>query len=273
MPCTLVFIGDRPANDNPGASHKGDLVTVWAPGHPRGVREVVPRFVFVNITNRMRSEVIAYRGEWTLELAFSVLSHDPVTDTYMIRISAEREANHDIPGVPDRGRVTRAKVERYLNGWGITVESATSSSVDCEVNIFTSLQSRAFWEYPAIVDGVPIRDAIDFTEIAYDQVTGVHRIEMDYSAAPVPSTQVELRAEKLGCTIVDHQVGALTFEADRSEIFSKAKAEIKDKARRTVYRSRWGIDPTTVDNLINSHGGEVSIPAGQMLNYLRDVTA
>jgi hypothetical protein len=240
--------------DNPAKTHlKGDVVEVRATGSDYGGR-LPESFVVVEVPDLPMKDWHQYTVAWDRKVEFEVVSHDPVTDQYRIRLySTTANAGY--------GEITKEGVEQYIQNWNGTVVSWGINEVVWDVQIFNALISHAFWETDI--------SQIVFSEVSYDEATGLHRIAADYSATGKGPTAVERYVDGMGLTIVSHAEKVLTYDADSGVCAQILKRQINKRIEQRVARRRFHIADSTVDWIIGQ-GGFVTTDRPTLEGYLKD---
>ncbi len=245
----LIMKADHPPH------YKGDFVEVRASGSPFGGKEP-EAFVLVEVPGVPMTDYEQYRRSWYCEVDFEVVNQDLAQDGFRLRMYATNNNG-------SLGAVTRADVEAFINSWGGTVHSFGANEVVFDICIFDALTSAAFWEIN--VSGV------QFIETAYDQDTGIHRIEADYSAIGNNPTYVERRVAEMGLTVISHDNRVLTYDADRAVVRQNFERDLAEKSRRLIARRRYHVSETIVDYIIGQ-GGMVSTDLPTLAGYIQDKT-
>jgi len=266
MTACLVVVADQ-RTVAPDQSHlklqKGMPVTVVAGRAPTGSQEGLPDFLHVLVSDAVMADLEPYCQPWEPDIQYQILSHDAATDTYQVRMTQARTANSNQPNV-GRGRITRSMVENFLAGWGATVDAVATNQVDFTVTMFSAMTSRLFW------DGYPkaILDQGTFTEVSYDDTTGVHRIAFDYSGVAISPKNIERATRKLA-TVVDHDSDVITLDIARATVFQRFKEEVAERLAGAIYLRRYYVPDAVVDDVV-SQGGRITITMAQFLNNIRD---
>ena len=253
------YTNPDPEKDRRGCYKKGDIVHVSDDGHEWGAKETLPSFVVVKVPGVSLAAALAYRDHWQIELAFSVVSADLATDSFVVSLS-----NTNTNVSTGEAGITRAQVEEYLNGWNLAVDSVSANSVVFSGTIYGALTSSAFWDAPLT--------NIVFSEVSYDPQTGVHIIEANYAATNLKPLQVAKRITSLGGTPISNASRVMTFSMTRALARTAFQDDVADKAREIWKRRRWGFTPAQVDNAIAS-GGVVTITAAQAQSLIKDSLA
>lgn len=251
--------------DRRDGAKKGDVISVQPDGHQWGGLEGPPRFVLVKCPGLDHQNVRDRIHSWDYDLAFNVIASDPAQDGFRIRATNQTES-------PSGGaRLTRAKVEAFLNAWGATVVNAGQGFVTFDVRILDSATSQQFWE-----DYLPI-DGIVFTEDGYDQATGLHTITMDYSAhpfylsSPQRAQQIARGAVQQRATFLVQGAGIITFSVHRSNVREAFRADVS-RTLGTWRKHRYHFSEADVDTAL-AQGGVVTLTNAQLLNKVLDRTA
>ena len=250
-------------NNHVGGWQKGDIVAMKQVPFTWGKKEGMPRFVKVTITDAnynnvqimVQSVFNAQKlvGSWVQSLNWDVVNSNPSIDGWRLRLYTENS------GSSDKGQVTKNQVERFINKWNGDVVSFGSNSVTFDDTIYSASTSPAFWER-----GV---SQINFTELDYTQVGGIHRIEIDYSAIDIKPTLVENQVLRRGGEIISHIGDTIVIDITRSDALKVFKKSLKFHTERTVSKSQFRVPEATVDNII-SQGGEITATIAQLQSFL-----
>jgi len=289
MPCEILIKADQhasgvvgyehpdPNKDKSGVFKKGYPVTIKKYPHGGwGYMECYPYFVQVRVTDGDITDVESlissnFGGhsivqEWTRKLDFSTVNNDPVIDGWRIDVSATN------PGANNYAGITQEMVETYLSRWNASVVAFTENNVRFDVAIFEdgdsnpgAIQSQGFWGVDPI--------GVIFTEIDYDQGTGIHTVEADYSGTGFTSDQVESRIEARNANIISNTSGVVTFDVSRVNVFKWFQEEVKTALETVIYRRQFRVDTSTVDYIVsNGVKTTVSHSKGDRDYYTLEVT-
>lgn len=253
MPQLLVLKEDR------GSQLKGDIIEIRSCGTSFGGSEP-DLFVMVEIPMIPLAAYEKYMEPWKTEISYEVVQHNLGQDSYRIKVSS---ATASVGGL---GRITREQVENFLTSWKASIASAFPNAVTCDFAVFPALSAPAFWELePAKVAQVA------FTEEAYNQGTGIHRVRMDFSALANNPTYIEKCFANRGATILSLANKLMTFEIERTPVLDYFKRDLKQKAEKLVARRRYAVSPAVV-NVIIARGGVITATESEVLGYIRDKT-
>lgn len=251
----LVFAINKtnpdPDIDRRGCYKKGYPVVIKPDGWGWGGEERLPKFVLVKCPQVTVEQIINKANEWRLEISYEQVAHDPVLDGYRIRVKADNVS------VSGGGALTRDKVENYLGLWGATIFSTASNEVVFDAGIYNAIKSQGFWEGDI--------STLVFDEISYDQETGIHRVQANYSASTYGSQKIENAVKVRGATVIQNDVinSIITFEIDRATVFNVFKSEVKAKVDITYCRRQYYFTEAQVDQVIAA-GGEIILSAVQL---------
>lgn len=241
------------------AAPKGDLIEIRASGTPKSGLNTP--FVNVEIPDLM-ADWLPKGMAWKIEVDYEVVNNNPEIDGWRLRMfSATQNAS------ATQGGITRNQVEAFIANWNGTVHSFGQNDVVFDITIFDAIQSNNFWDAKPDNTWLP---QVVFSEVSYDQGTGVHRVEADWSALDKNPTAVERRLMNLGVDLVSHADQIVTFDAARSLVRQAFEDDIREKSRRMVQRFRWRISDVAVDHIVNVHGGEMVTDAATLNSYLID---
>jgi len=243
----LIMKADTPPHS------KGDIVEIRATGTPFAGKEVV-YFVVAEVPDVPMTDFIGYSKPWNLELGFEVVAQNTAIDGYRLRLFSEL-----ISGV--LGIVSPAAVEQFIMSWGGTIHSTAANEVVFDISIYAALTSAAFWEIDV--------GQIAFSELSYNETTGIHRIQADYSALANNPTYVERYVAGMGLSIVSHADKILIYDADRAVVRDSFQRDIKQKASKTIARRRYCVGSGVVDYIVGQ-GGVVTTDRATLESYIQD---
>ena len=261
--------------DEQGVYKKGYIVEVRESGTPEGNREGLPRFVWANVTDATKQEVedmistafgeTSIMQSWVRKMNWQTSALSIPLDAWHVVLSTQN------PGATNKGLITRAMAERFIEKWNGRNIEFSSGQVEFDIAIFEAqdnpgaIQSEGFW-------GVNVSNVV-FTEISYDSSTGEHQIEADYSALTNANpTNIENRVTENRGTIDSHDTEnkVITFTISRVDVSNEFKEEVRNAVETIVYRRQFKIPEATVDNII-SQGGSINITLEQLENYLENM--
>lgn len=243
----LIMKSDKPPH------YKGDIVEIRATGSGFGGKEP-DAFVLAEVPDTPMTDYEGYNDQWKRNIDFEVVNQDVAQDGFRLRLFADNNNG-------SLGAITKDEVEAFINSWGGTVHSFGSNEVVFDIRIYDALVSTAFWE-------IDIPNVV-FDELSYDQETGIHRIEADYSALGNNPTYVERYVSRMGLDIVSHANKVLTYYADRAVVRQAFEDDIKEKARKRIARRRYHVSEAVVDNIV-SQGGTTTTDITTLMSYVQD---
>ena len=245
-----LIVSKRPIN-------KGDIVEVRATSTPFGGIEP-ESFVMVEVPTVTMAAYEKYSDPWRSILDYTVISQNTVLDTLRIKVFSTTQS------VSNLGGITLEQTESFLNRWNATVFLSALNEVVFDFSVYGGATSEAFWETPLL--------GIVFSEISYDPVTGIHRIQANYSALANNPTYVERYIVGKQGTIISHANKIIVFDISRAIILSTFKSDIKEKVETIINRRRYYFMPAVVDYII-AQGGTLTTTAAQVLTYIKDKLA
>ena len=242
--------------DTPSHS-KGDIVEIRATGTPFGGLEP-DSFVLVEVPDIPMVDYEHCNGAWNTILDYEVVNQNLALDGFRLKVCSTTQS------VSELGGITKDQVETYLNSWGANVLSFALNEVVFDFGIYAGVISQAFWEI--------LISSVVCTEISYNQDTGTHRIQADYSALGNNPTYVERYVRGKQATIVSHAEKIIVFDISRSVVLAAFKQDIKEKAEKMIKRRRYYVTHAVVDFIV-SLGGVLTITETELLAYIKDKVA
>lgn len=245
---------------NPTNWQKGDIVEVRANGCNYGIDEGLPKFVIVKIPEVTMAQVDHFRKPWYFKLDYEVLNHNVALDGYRIRAYSQ-EANSV------KGHLTLAKVQWFLDRWNCVFQSAAANEVVFDLGVYQlGCSAGIFDRPPGAVENVI------FHEISYDQGSGLHVIEADYSAKSWGSTPVERMVNSITDGVVSHANKVIAYNLYRSTAVQAFKNDVIDKLHGKIKdnRTRYYVQPNIVDWVIANHSGIYTTDKDTALSYIND---
>ena len=241
---------------------------VWETGFPVdcrdknriGGKQVPPRFIQVELTdeNDWQDAERTYCKYWEREIDWEFVGHDYSTDGHRLKVFTKPE----LVSVSGLNGLTRDKVEIFLNNWGAVVQSIGQNEVVFDAVILDAIESNGFWGGDVSL--------ITWNEKDYDQGTGVHRVEANYSASAMAGSSNE-RVEGIitdrGGAVTKHVANKVTFEISRTAVFSVFKADVKKKTEAPFSQRAFKILSQHVQMAIDN-GGTLSVTRQQFAQYV-----
>jgi hypothetical protein len=146
------------------------------------------------------------------------------------------------------------------------VQSIAANSVSFDAVIYEAIASDGFWQRDNILL------TVQFSEINYDQASGIHTIEANYRNDPVLSNiapeKIEAEIISKGATIVNHPTNKVQFAINRTTVFDIFKQDVKEKVDGVFSVRKFAIPEQYVQMAINA-GGSLSITRQQFATNVR----
>ena len=247
--------------DRRGSHKKGDIIVVKPDGHTWGAGEGPPTFVVVKCPAVDVATAEAKLEPWRWNIAFEVLNSNLALDGHRVKMT---NANKSVGGlaVPEP-----ARVQEFLDLWGATLFSSDAESVTFDIGIYTAATSVGFWAVAL--------DDFQFSEVSYNQGTGVHRITVEYSAHPryiddpdAFTVDALQRIARVGGALITQGPGSATFEVTRADVRERFRAFVTERLG-TWRRHRWYFTEAQVDTVLVA-GGTITVTAPQLANAVQD---
>lgn len=245
--------------NNPMVYQTGYLVDVRNINRLGGM-QVPPNFIQIEIIDNDDWAGIeeAYCNEWRMEINWEFVSHDYSIDGHRLKVFMKPE----LVSVSGLNSLTRSQVENFLNNWGAVVFSAAQNEVVFDAVVLDAIKSNGFWD----------RDVglVVFTEKDYDQATGIHRVEANYSGSDLIQLDdevIELFITQRGGAITKHVANKVTFEISRDSVFDIFKQDVKEKTYGFFSRRRFKILQAQIDMAL-ANAGTLSVTQQQFAQYV-----
>jgi hypothetical protein len=250
-----------PERDRRGVPKKGDIVAVKPDGYAWEAGEGLPLFVRVLCPNLDHTLVENRIQPWSYDVDFTVVNSNVILDGVRVR------ATNTNAGTSAVAILTQNQLQPWLNQWNAVFVSAANGGVTFDFTVFGAATSEGFWRTNI--------GAFVFTELAYDQPSGVHDIEVDYSGDQSYfndperfATTVAQLAVDAGATVVSNTHGVAVIQVDRVTVRTRFRDYVTP--RLGVYRRhRYHFTEAQVDTVIAA-GGSVTLTVNQLNNAVRD---
>jgi len=258
----IDHVSADPVLDRRGAYKRGDPVVIMGDGHEWGNKEGLPKFVLLKIPGVSKVEFVEHIKSWYRRIQYSVIGSNLSIDGHRIKIEAT-----EVHIGTGEGRITRDMVESFLNKWNATVFSTATNEVVFDIAIFDAIKSEGFF------GGLDLFDLI-FTEIIYTKGTGVHRIEIDYSAKTFENTDERdsfAKALRRNFTLIDNDFATrvITVETDRDTVRGAFQEDVRRKVEVPLVCRKFHL-PSSVMDVIMAAGGIYGATQAQYLSYIRN---
>lgn len=249
-----------PTKNRRGVVPKGGIIEPRATGAPLGLKEVSPFCVTIQVPDATIADLLHYMQPWKLEVDYELVNSNLSLDGYRYRVFS-LETSVSGHGV-NNGQITQAKVQNYLANWNCSFISASiADGVHFDIGVYQSATSNSFWD----------RDVsqIVFTEIDYNQSTGIHRIQADYSVLPINPSGVEHKVMARSGTVITHANSVIVFDIHRNDVLKNFRDSVKEDTGEKLYRKRFTITPAQVDAIVSA-GGSVIRTLAQVQTEIDD---
>jgi len=251
----LLIKAVEPIPFREGAYRKGDIVEVRADGGVFGQKEGLPLFIRVKVPGLLIRDLKQYVDKWDVDIKFDVVASDPSIDGFRLRLF---NANTNASG---QGNTERAKVEAFIEKWNGTVVSVAPNEVRFDITVMDAFQSEGYWDVDT--------SGVVFTEVFYDQATGIHTVDIDYNAIGNNPSYIENFLDAKVLSVVEHANKVIRVTVDRGMVRQEFMDDINREAEGRVERRRWYIDPAQVSTIVAA-GGETTVTVGQLAANLKD---
>lgn len=220
-------------------------------------KQVPPDWIQLTLLDTTVGEAQAYCAIWWRKVDYEFVAHNYAVDGHRLRVFVKPEwvSASGINGL------TRERVENYLDEWGATVFSIAQNEVVFDAGVFNAIASDGFW-------GMDV-SAVDFTEKSYDQDTGVHKIEANYSAVNIDSAFVNWLIGDRGCTVVKDIPNKVTFTCGRDIVFDDFKLDVKSHVDGIFSDRKWYLTTDFIEAAY-ANGGNLDMNRQDALPYFHN---
>lgn len=229
------------AQDGTGWRKKGyviyekDSPAVW------GSQEGLPNFIRVTITGDLTVEQArAYRGQWSCHYDWTVDNHNVSLDGYRVTIFGDKV---NVSGV---GAITREKLDNHLPNMGFVFYAEAPNALTYDFSVYSVATSQWFWGYD-LTD-------VTFQENAYDEGSGVHTIQADYSLAGWPMDKVARVVESKGGIVLTNVASVIQFTINRTDINTALKQYFAEFIDGKIEERQFYVDGSYVDTVVAGGG-------------------
>lgn len=224
--------------NNPEVHQKGDLIDMTLGSKPVHRQFAMNLNVgLINITTGNYATMRPFVDSWQSKLDFTKTSLDTALDKWRVDVSMTNIDSSNRKGL------TKFNVDNYLDNWLITTSQFAANTVRFEEKVYDIALSSA-------VLGSINQNALDqitWSELLYDEQTGLHRIQGDYSATPFTPDQVAKAI--VNVELVSHENDIVVFEITRDELFTMFKNDGQDKFNAFLGKNRYRISNSAANFL------------------------
>jgi hypothetical protein len=237
---------------------RGYPVVIKPDGHPWGRCERLPEYVVIKVPGLPVGSVnIDHERTWRMAIDYAQVSADYVADSFVFTVSATRFNARTGEGKISLPVLVANKAERLLENWGATGISFADNAVTFSIRIADAYRTRAFWEGRDLTGLV-------FTDLSYDQGTGIHRVRIDYSVRVWADTEerddfVEALAERAAVISHNTTTKRLTVDIARSRVRAEFQDEVRMRVESIVVRRRRYRAPESAVAVAEAAGGTLAV--------------
>lgn len=236
---------------------KGDIVEARSEGSPFMQKEVPPNFVKITVLGKFNKDFELYREIWKVEPTFHTNTHDGINDIYNITLSAKTVSPTNVGIISDYEDYDSA-----IANWGTVQVSSVDNAMVLNCPVSNMIQSRMFSRFPTM-----IWNQMVFTEIDYNQISGIHQVRLRYTTLENNPTYIE----NMICsrvTPISHSDKELVFEVQSGDVLGYFEDSVTG-CEPVVKKRRYGLAESLIDTALAS-GGELEITEESFLSNLRD---
>lgn len=259
----------RTALTLPGSSdHTGLPITIKPfPNSGHGLDELPSAgfFIYIRVTDADPDDIetmirTQFEGDsliqpWERRVDFQVVNNNPVIDGWRMKAFTIN------PGFNNYAGITRNMVETYLNKWNASVFSVATNEVIFDSLIYNAITSNGFWAKSVA--------NIFFSEISYEQSTGIHIVTADYSLVNIEDRQVKSFIEAREGIVNSQILKIVNFSISRTSVFKYFKADVQRRLNQVMFKRQFYITPALVST-IQAEGGIREVTLSQVQTYLKN---
>lgn len=229
-----------------------------------GGEECPPKFVRVNIPDANEvADVNNVMQEWRRKTTYEILHFDVSVDFFRVRIFADPAISTSNPVA----QVTVSEMQQFLLDWGaekVEVEDA-EPGVLFEITAMDGVTSRGLFTFGE-------EDVnVTYTEISYDQLSGIHTVELDYSNSSLTEQTIMSILQQAQLEVKMIGAGICTFEAQREKMIKQLERQVAEKFDKMIARARYRFTDSLVDSAL-SGTGTVDLALADIDDNLVDVS-
>lgn len=248
----------RDAEDDQSATYEADKIVdrrgCYKKGYPVVIKpdtyrpsrsEVPPAFVVVSVPEVTEEAARNYNNSWEQTVDYNVLDANATTGVYQVEVFGN---NTNVSG---DASITKTQVETFLTNWNCTVDSFGTNSVTFTMALWQALQSQGFWDRDV--------SAFTFNLDSYTEATGIANVTVSGLS---DITQAKRLIEQKGCVVISETASSVTFEAERTDIFTEFKSDVQQKTRGTWCRKQYYFSEAVIDAAlasVDAFEGEVQV--------------
>ena len=247
---------------NPLVHQKGDLVAIIPGDRLPGSKETLPNFIWVNITNGNFNTHRTYWESWLSKLNWSRQSLNTSEDLWRVTLEME-----NVPP-SNRGGLTKTNVDAKLADWNITTTQFAPNTVRFDTKVYDVGRSSA------VLGGTNQNalDQITWSETLYNETTGVHVINGDYSLTAFTAEQVNDALNEVEVISHNETTKVFEYEVTRTGLFENFQFWAEEVLENRLGKNRYKISESDVDTIVGL-GGTIDRTQAQFLAALIDKIA
>lgn len=246
----LILATESDAQDSDLKWKQGQIVEVREDGDGRGLKEVWPKFGWINVPGLSKASAVHYMDDWRTLVTFNIMNHNTPADSYRVRVTSETVSSSG------KGSFNQQQVSAFLSKWNATIVSFQPTTVTFDISVFDAVTSDGFWE--ADTSGVV------FSESSYDSATGDHVIQV--ISSPFSNTDMKIAVEENGGIVIPPDSFAVNNEVVRNRFVASVKERLESVI---TMKRRWYVNATGMAALA-ANNGEITVTAQQLLNNVND---
>lgn len=219
----------------------------------------VSPFVALTISDKSKDEIISkYMQPWVRQIAYNIVSYNAATDMWRLALYV---TNPGASGIGEATQYTLDAVGNFISEWGGSNATVVGQTLEFDISVFSAVTSKIFWNCDA--------RQIIFSEVSYDQTSGVHVITANYDAlmnnqyGPTSLFMQNNLSQAMTLAyyikILKHHQNEITFYVHRDAIVQKFQDDLKKLSEDVVCLRRYFFSSDGVDAIIASPGRTLSV--------------
>lgn len=249
MAILMLFDHDKtfadPNVDYLSAPKRGHIIEVYEDSKPF-VNPPSPPWLILKVSNVTKAQVAHYVEPWVRRVDYTVVARSVPQDGWRLDLKTTN------PNVSGRGHITLGQAQDCLNGWNASVIGIVNDALRFDISIFGIATSPTYWNRDV--------SSVQFSEVSYDQATGIHRISANFDNVVFPPGVTKDRIVAMitravairGGSIVSVVEKTATYDVARDAVIGDFRSAVKLKLEDFIAQKRYRFDSTLVDQILSN---------------------